>query len=640
MFLAPTSLTRSLTGLAALVLAAPSVAQVTITCDPAVVTSRVPCVLTASHGDGKSRAWKWSVVGLEDASRLLEPFAPDKVRVRTPVTLVERSFTVVAEDSQDPTVTGTFVLRITPNPQPGSGERALTEGLFPGAFTPSLRPFLGHPESHGTLGRRGAFAKVFNIAFCDDAAMGALDRCWLLARAHGLDAWRVTGERVELPDSPGPLPMDSLCSAVATLPPGPGEVPAGAPRVVFCERKVGVLGGTSIYALEPDGRRRLLAGGPGQRVLDGPGRDARFVNVCDLALDRRGNVYLLEQWHGVRKISLEGQVSTVKLPPSTLGRREVRNAECLTVDPATGDVYVGGRGLLARISPEGEWTRVIGGWTRALAAGTGRELAPLGPGRVPLDTRFEMHPRHLALHGRELFMASLDGIDAFHLDSRRLARIVPFDPALRANRLGPVPFLNPNLHAGQCAAIEGCGPLALTKEAMCLVEVGQGLAELELPDDPVTEILDPPKSRSAAGAPETKDSKRDAPELDNLWPGQSLETGTVRADGQWGASHWREAAQDQAFSGQCWVEARGLASGWAQISLLFTDAHGKSLGHSGPAGPQMPDVVSAPAPGRTLIRMTGTAPKGTDRVALCLRVVKGNSGAVVTFHDVTFQQLP
>ena len=54
----------------------------------------------------------------------------------------------------------------------------------------------------------------------------------------------------------------------------------------------------------------------------------------------------------------------------------------------------------------------------------------------------------------------------------------------------------------------------------------------------------------------------------------------------------------------------------------------------------MPDVVSAPAPGRTLLRMTGTAPAGTDRIALCVRVVKGNPGAVVTFHDVTFQQVP
>ena len=54
----------------------------------------------------------------------------------------------------------------------------------------------------------------------------------------------------------------------------------------------------------------------------------------------------------------------------------------------------------------------------------------------------------------------------------------------------------------------------------------------------------------------------------------------------------------------------------------------------------MPDGVSAPAPGRTLLRVAGTAPTGTDRVALCLLVVRGTPGAEVAFHDVTFHQLP
>jgi hypothetical protein len=255
---------------------------------------------------------------------------------------------------------------------------------------------------------------------------------------------------------------------------------------------------------------------------------------------------------------------------------------------------------------------------------------------------------HLAVHGRELFMTTSAGICAFHLDTRRMALIVPCDPRLRANRMGPVHYLNPDRSAARCAAIEACGPLAVTKEALCLVGVGAGVAELELPDDPVTSIMDPRPARSVAEVPAagavkykgTKEGKEAASPLANLWPGQAAETGTVRADGIWGAIHWRRAAQGQRFSGQCQVEAGSLASGWAQISLLFVDAHGKVLGHSGPAGPGMPDVVSAPVPGGTWLRMTGTAPEGTDRVALCLKVAKGNPGAGVVFRDVAFHQLP
>ena len=127
---------------------------------------------------------------------------------------------------------------------------------------------------------------------------------------------------------------------------------------------------------------------------------------------------------------------------------------------------------------------------------------------------------------------------------------------------------------------------------------------------------------------------------DNLWPGQALETGTVRADGTWGAYHWRSADPGQRFTGQCWVETRGLSQGWAQIGLEFANGYGTILGHSQPAGTGMPDGVSAPAPGRTLLRLTGTAPAGADRVALCLLVVRGTPGAEVTFDQVLFHRLP
>jgi hypothetical protein len=407
--------------------------------------------------------------------------------------------------------------------------------------------------------------------------------------------------------------------------------------VVFCEREGDWT--NRIYALEADGHRRFLAGGHGYHAVNGPGATARFVDVHGLALDRRGNVSVLGFLGRIQKISLDGYVSDVGPKAAEQGDLSVQSATCMTVDPATGDLYVGERDRLFKLTPGGKLSLVIGGQGIALAASHGSRLAPLAPGRVPVDTRFHLRLRHLAMHGRELFLVSDRGIDAFHLDTRRLARIVPCDAQLYVNRLGPVPYLNPHLPAERCAALRSCGPLALTKEAMAMAAVGAGLVELELPDDPVTSIMDPP-SKDAVPPGAAGETKRTALESDNLWPGQPLETGTVRADGQWGISHWRSAATGQRFSGQCWVEARGLSQGWAQISLLFVDEHGKALGHSHPMGRQMPDVVSAPAHGRTLLRMEGTAPGGTDRVALCIQVVKGNPGAVVTFEDMTFQQLP
>jgi hypothetical protein len=351
-----------------------------------------------------------------------------------------------------------------------------------------------------------------------------------------------------------------------------------------------------------------------------------------------GNVYVCD-YAGIWKISLNGYVSDFGPKAAGPGDLSVQGVFCSTVDPATGDLYVGERNRLLKLTPGGRLSLVIGGQGMALAASRGSRLAPLAPGRVPVDTRFDLTLRHLAMHGRELFLVHAGGIDAFHLDTRRLARIVPCDGSSVVNRLGPIQYLNPHLPVDRCAALRACGPLALTKEAMAMAAVGAGLVELELPDDPVTSIMDRPRKEAvppgAAG-----ETKRTAPESDNLWPGQPLETGTVRADGKWGITHWRSAAVHQRFSGQCWVEARGLSQGWAQISLLFVNERGEVLGHSHPMGPQMPDVVSAPAHGRTLLRMEGTAPGGTDRVALCIQVVKGDPGAVVTFEDVTFQQLP
>ena len=69
----------------------------------------------------------------------------------------------------------------------------------------------------------------------------------------------------------------------------------------------------SIRRITADGSVTTFAGKPGEDgFADGPGTDARFGTPAELALDRRGNLYVADAfYHTVRKISPSGFVSTV-----------------------------------------------------------------------------------------------------------------------------------------------------------------------------------------------------------------------------------------------------------------------------------------------------------------------------------------
>ena len=390
----------------ALLLGVAARAQVTITADPDPAISRTPCTLTVSHSDGGSRDWRWYLAGRED-SGLLVSVAPNRAQFRTPVTLAEQSFTVVAEDKGDPSVKGTFVLRAAPNRVPGAGERALVDQLFPGSFTPSLRPFLGNPGETGADWKpRSSGNPIRCVAFCDDPAM----------------------------DSQG---------------------------------NVLVLDNEAIRKIDPARKVTTPCGMPGQvvidRTVDGTGRDAKLA------------------W------------------PKAMVR-----------DPRTGDLYVGERECIRRITPDWVVTTVLGGaegCARALTAEGG--LAPLRPGKVPPDTRFQVFNGHLdlAILGRELLITNADGVFAYHLDTRQMALVLPV-PGGGVDRLGPIHQLNPTLSPDQCAAATVRMPLAVNQEAMAILGIASGFAELELPDGaPLTQVQGalPPDSGSGEAREERKE---------------------------------------------------------------------------------------------------------------------------------------
>lgn len=379
MMMSPRSLARLLRGGAPLMLATLAQAQVTITADPDPAISRYACTLTVTHSDRVARDWDWHVVGQADNSGLLVKTGPNQARFNTPVTLTERSFTVVAEDKADASVKGTFVLRAQPNPNAGSSELKHVNAWSPEAFTPSLRPFLnivGMPGGPGLKPR--SFDNPPNkIVFCDDAAMGPLDRCWIVSGTNGLEAYKVIGDPVRLPGFPYPAGDFRRCRGVATLPPGRGEVPPGAPRIAFCEshrrNNMGPMA-IAIFTLQPDGSRRSLAGSLtdfDSIRRDGKGSAAVFSGIIDLALDRKGNVFVLEPTGPpvIRRIDPAGNVTTLcgggegDSNHADGAGKEARFMKpvAMTVDPDTGDLYVGELQAIRKVTPDGVVTTVLGG---------------------------------------------------------------------------------------------------------------------------------------------------------------------------------------------------------------------------------------------------------------------------------------
>ena len=69
--------------------------------------------------------------------------------------------------------------------------------------------------------------------------------------------------------------------------------------------------GARIRRISPDGIVSTLAGGEVEDFADGPGRDARFSGASGLAVDREGNVLVVETSGRIRKILPGAMVFTL-----------------------------------------------------------------------------------------------------------------------------------------------------------------------------------------------------------------------------------------------------------------------------------------------------------------------------------------
>lgn len=115
---------------------------------------------------------------------------------------------------------------------------------------------------------------------------------------------------------------------------------------------------STIRKITPDGTVTTLAGAAGQPgYADGTGASARFNRPVDLALDRAGNLYLVEGFNSnIRKITPAGVVTSL-LPPTTL----LYNLSGIAVD-STGTVYVADSDdhIVEKISSTGQVTIFAG----------------------------------------------------------------------------------------------------------------------------------------------------------------------------------------------------------------------------------------------------------------------------------------
>ena len=652
--------------LALLVLATAAQAAPELTADLDPKAAGTVWQLTVTDPGGPDRDWTWSLLGVADASRWLRKVSANTARFQAPETLVEDAFTVVAQDAGNPPARATLELKVAP--KAGSGVRFLMmeEAKFADAFTPALKPFLTAP-----LGRRVA---IRQIAFCDDPGMGPLDRCWILAGHGPFRAVHVSGVPVELPGSPAERAAREDV-AVAARPRMWGPAPPGVPSLVLLSgvRITPTSVAWSLQAVEPDGGLRPLAG---LGFLDSAPRQ--------IALDRMGSVYLLLDGHGqgtpavwkcappdYRPVPFCGD-STRWTPMRPVwdpegGPFQIK-AKAMALDPATGDLYLGEATGLYRIAPDGGRTLVIGAERRSVLAGegfayAGKEgadsgLAPLRSGRVPLDTSFQLMLESLAVHGRELILVTKDNICAFHLDTRRLAVILDCDlHGSGPTRWGPVPYLNPGVPGERAARLSEPGPLGLTPEGMCVVTEGlYNLAELELPDTPITTVMDPSPGRAGAsdraGAPagpvESKDpagaslppkgaGSAAAPgsPRPNLWPGRETERRALSAQGNCRIECYRDAREGWRFSGQCRFQSGDPHHvGLPELVLRFYGRRGVPLGaiRARPGH----DPGSGPVP----LQVSGAAPAGATVVEFALQVRSGNPGATVTFDQVTWEREP
>ena len=127
----------------------------------------------------------------------------------------------------------------------------------------------------------------------------------------------------------------------------------------------------AIRRVMPDGTVTTIAGGGGSGTLDGPAETAQFDGPTDVAIDPEGAIYVADCWSNrIRKITPEGMVTTVAggdHPEDKWWlRRDGPADQALFLSPCGlaldryGDLYILEQEQIRRLSPSGWVSTLVG----------------------------------------------------------------------------------------------------------------------------------------------------------------------------------------------------------------------------------------------------------------------------------------
>ena len=162
----------------------------------------------------------------------------------------------------------------------------------------------------------------------------------------------------------------------------------------------------TIRKVTPAGVVTTLAGMAGDwGTRDGNGSDARFYYPHDVATDSAGNVYVLDSYQTVRKVTPAGEVTTLAGSADMRGSADGMGAQARFNNPlrlatdSAGNVYVAdwGNDAIRRIDPTGSVTTVVGV--------VGRK--GFTPGTLP---GVLMSPGGVAVRDRTLYVTFYNGV--------------------------------------------------------------------------------------------------------------------------------------------------------------------------------------------------------------------------------------
>ncbi|MCW5557840.1 MAG: SMP-30/gluconolactonase/LRE family protein, partial [Verrucomicrobiae bacterium] len=198
-----------------------------------------------------------------------------------------------------------------------------------------------------------------------------------------------------------------------------------------------VVAGTAMSASEAWTVREFVGKGGSYSHRDGPGSEARFQSPTGLAVDAQGRAYVSDDGPTLRRIDLDGTVTTIAGVPDSYGLRDGPASQALFSSPralvldGAGNLFIADQGnhTIRKLATEGEVTTVAG-----VADSTGSDN---GPGA---QARFYL-PRGLALGADgDLYVADqgnqqIRRIDSLGVVTRFAFRVgsapegIEFDPA-------------------------------------------------------------------------------------------------------------------------------------------------------------------------------------------------------------------